>query len=80
MKKHRCPCCGYYAFEHEPDGTYDICPVCFWEDDPVSLSDPGYKGGANGVSLIEARENYLKYRACPDELFLYARAFEEEKK
>jgi hypothetical protein len=32
MKKHKCPCCGYHTLKAK--GKYDICPVCFWEDDP----------------------------------------------
>ncbi|UOX88817.1 hypothetical protein MUY14_45345 [Amycolatopsis sp. FBCC-B4732] len=31
-----CPCCGHLAFG-EPPGSYGICGVCFWEDDPVQL-------------------------------------------
>jgi len=26
-----CPCCGYLTLPER--GAYDICPVCFWEDD-----------------------------------------------
>lgn len=37
--KHKCPCCGYYTFDEKPSGTYDICEVCFWEDDPIQLDD-----------------------------------------
>ena len=62
MKRFRCPCCGYYTL---PDkGEYDICPVCFWEDDPVQEEDPDYEGGANELSLNECRENYRLYGAC----------------
>jgi len=32
-----CPCCGYLVFT-EPPGSYDICSICFWEDDPVHSS------------------------------------------
>ncbi|MCM1090183.1 MAG: CPBP family glutamic-type intramembrane protease [Muribaculum sp.] len=31
MKKHKCLCCGYKTLDAR--GDYDICPVCFWEDD-----------------------------------------------
>lgn len=31
MKKYRCLCCGYKTMESR--GEFDICPVCFWEDD-----------------------------------------------
>ncbi|MBO9829905.1 hypothetical protein J7373_16760 [Xanthomonas sp. A2111] len=48
-----CPCCGNLTIE-EP-GQYEICPVCQWEDDPVQSGDPGYSGGANELSLNQAR-------------------------
>lgn len=32
-KRFQCACCGYYTFEHEPNDSFDICPVCYWEDD-----------------------------------------------
>ena len=63
-----CPCCGYRTFS-EPPGSYDICHVCFWGDDPVQLLDPAYRGGANGPSLMECQANYLRLGAC-EERFL----------
>ncbi|MVX63384.1 hypothetical protein GKZ28_06705 [Clostridium chromiireducens] len=35
--KYKCPCCGCFTFDEEPDGNYDISPVCFWKDDPIQL-------------------------------------------
>ncbi len=58
-----CPCCGYLTFDEEPCGSYEICPVCYWEDDCVQNNDPEYDGGANGISLIEAKKNFAKYGA-----------------
>ncbi len=49
--KYTCPCCGYRTLDEEPPGTYDICEICFWEDDPVQFVDPDYEGGANTPSL-----------------------------
>lgn len=57
-KRFACPCCGYLTLPEEPIGTYNICPVCFWEDDEVQNNDPTFRGGANRVSLVEARENF----------------------
>ena len=37
---------------------YDICEVCDWENDPVQLWKPDRPGGANIMSLNEAREAY----------------------
>lgn len=59
-----CPCCGYKTFDHEPNGSYDICGVCFWEDDPIQLEDPDYEGGANPMSLRQAQQNFLEFGAC----------------
>jgi hypothetical protein len=39
-------------------GTYNICNVCFWEDDGVQFHDIDYEGGANKVSLNQARQNF----------------------
>jgi hypothetical protein len=62
--KFACPCCGYKTFDGKPDGSYNICPVCFWEDDPIQLEDPDYEGGANSMSLRQAQQNFLEFGAC----------------
>ena len=64
MEKFKCPCCGYYTLPNT--GEYDICPVCFWEDDVVQEDDPDLEGGANDLSLRECRENYRKFGACEE--------------
>jgi Cysteine-rich CPCC len=51
-----CPCCGYYTLDGAPPGTFLLCKVCWWEDDPVQFADPNYTGGANGPSLNQAKE------------------------
>ena len=59
MAKYQCPCCNCLTLDEPPgEGSYDICSVCYWEDDPVQFKDENYAGGANHVSLKEARENY----------------------
>ena len=47
-----CPACGFEVFE-SPAGSYDICPVCDWEDDEVQLRFPAMRGGANKECLVE---------------------------
>ena len=34
--KYPCPGCGYLVFD-EPPGSYEICPICFGEDDLAQL-------------------------------------------
>lgn len=62
--KYTCPCCGYKTLEEKPPGTYEICEICFWEDDPIQYKEPDYKGGANKVSLRQAQQNYVNFGAC----------------
>lgn len=52
-----CPCCGTRTLTIE--GGYEICDVCEWEDDPIQASDPDYGGGANKLSLNQARKEWL---------------------
>lgn len=62
--KYACPCCGNKTLDEQPPGSYKICPVCFWEDDPLQFKDPDYEGGANGVSLRQAQKNFLEFGVC----------------
>ena len=72
--KYKCPCCGYKTLDEEPPGTFDTCPVCFWEDDELQYDNPYYKGGANRVSLNEAKENFKKYGVSELEFKKYVRS------
>jgi hypothetical protein len=61
----RCPCCHHRTL---PERGYDICPVCFWEDDGQDDTDADViRGGPNGrLSLTEARANYIRIGACDE--------------
>lgn len=51
----QCPVCACFTLNEV--GAYNICPVCFWEDDGTT-SEHGFS--PNGISLGEGRANYLK--------------------
>lgn len=70
-----CPCCGYYTLDDSP-GSYQICEICFWEDDIEQYQNPTYRGGANKVSLKEAQENFEKYGYCEERVKKYVRPIE----
>ena len=55
ISKIACPVCGKSLVEE-----YEICPVCFWENDPVQLWKPQLAGGANQMSLEQARAAYAR--------------------
>jgi uncharacterized Zn finger protein (UPF0148 family) len=52
----KCPVCGQYEFADEDDN--DICPVCHWENDSLQTEDPDFEGGANDMSLNQAKKAY----------------------
>ncbi len=56
-----CPCCGLCTLEERY--VYEICPVCWWEDDGQDNRDANeVLGGPNGkLSLTQARVNVLVY-------------------
>jgi len=56
----RCACCDQATLEGPPGTTWDICPVCGWQDDPVDNEDTDVLG-PNHVRLSVARENFRSY-------------------
>ena len=65
-----CPCCGHRTLPSR--GEYDICPVCFWEDDP-DCRTPDEPNDCNGISLTEARRNYREFGACQKAMLPHVR-------
>lgn len=60
---YRCPCCHYKTLPER--GGYDICPICFWEDDGQDdeQADEVWGGPNRDVSLTQARSNYRRFGA-----------------
>jgi len=71
--KYTCPCCGYKTLPEKPPGTFNICDICFWEDDGYQLDNPDYEGGANHPSLRQAQKNFLDFGATERRLLEYVR-------
>jgi len=61
----QCPCCGYVTLPER--GEYDICPVCFWEDDGIDDPDFDPSLSPNHMTLRQGRQNFLKYGAYKNE-------------
>ena len=62
-KMYPCPCCGFLTLSEGTHETFEICPICNWEDDDVQFKNPDFQGGANSESLNEAKRNYKKFGA-----------------
>lgn len=56
QNKYKCACCGKNGIS-EP-GTVEPCSFCGWMEDPYQEHYPDAKGGANIMSLNEARKAY----------------------
>ena len=58
-----CPCCQHFTLGER--NVYEICPVCFWEDDGQDENNADIvRGGPNGdLSLTAGRANYLSFGA-----------------
>lgn len=79
-----CPCCNYPTLTER--GGYDICRLCFWEDDGQddSCADEVWGGPNSDYSLTEARENFKKhfimFRSTDDKFHIQADKIELKKK
>ena len=80
--RYACLCCRYLTLP-ERDG-YDVCPICFWEDDGQDDYDADeVRGGSNHnlsltearrLSLTEARRNFAEFGACERRHTVHIRA------
>ncbi len=75
--KYPCPCCGYYVFS-ESLGSYEICPICFWQDDLADMEAMYEAIGPNKVSLFEAQQNYIKFAASEERFIKNVRKHNSE--
>lgn len=64
-----CPCCNYLTLPVL--GMYEICEVCFWEDDGIQDLD-GYSM-PNHLFLVQGQENFLKLGACDERAVLFVK-------
>jgi hypothetical protein len=66
QKTYRCPCCKFKTL-HGRAG-FEMCPVCWWEDDGQDEHDAEVvRGGPNGtLSLSQAQKNFENYGACEE--------------
>ncbi|BBB62096.1 hypothetical protein UNDKW_3823 [Undibacterium sp. KW1] len=62
-----CPCCGYRSLEES--AAYDICRVCFWEDDGTTEFDR--HSGPNHMTLRDAQQNFQRIGAVTEEVRRY---------
>lgn len=67
--KYTCKCCGYKTLDSI--GEYQICPVCYWEDDPYF--NVKMDSGSNNMSLLQGQLNYMRDGYCSSQAAKYVR-------
>ena len=60
--REQCPCCDYITLPER--GSFLICPICFWEDDPFIADELHVHSGPNHITLREGRANFKEFGAC----------------
>ncbi len=58
----KCACCGSLEVPVGDDGHFYICNNCGWEKDEIQENKSNYKGGANKMSLNEAKKAYKEHK------------------
>lgn len=74
--KFACPCCENDTLDEV--AVYEICPVCFWEDDGTTNLDDA--SGPNYRTLREGKETYVLIGACAPGMLRYCRPPLEDEK
>ena len=79
MKKFECPCCGCLTLDENK--AWEICPVCFWEDEGGIYDGDTVKTDVmsvpNHMTLSQARENFRRFGACEESMIKNARKPDE---
>ena len=63
--KVHCFICGYPTLDERCD--WDICPICYWEDDVLVQGDEDRRSTANRMMVSEAQANYMLIGAISPE-------------
>lgn len=68
-KNSKCPCCTYLTLSNKTWGSYEICPVCFWQNDLLCIEDPSYCSPLNeGTTLSQAKTNHIRFGAFKEDI------------
>ena len=78
MHKFQCPCCDYFSLDRLAE--YDICRVCYWEDDGNDLNSLDAHSGPNHMTLREARTNFREFGACDNAMQKKVLSVDQRKK
>jgi len=67
-----CKCCGYNTISPSQI-SFEICEICFWQNDAFQNENPNDSGGPNSISLNQARKNFIQFGACEFDMIVLVR-------
>lgn len=70
-EKERCPCCDHLTLSER--GGYEICPICFWEDDGTNDVFRESPFSPNHCTLLDGRRQYLVCRSSKERMLEHCR-------
>jgi len=59
--RHKCLCCNYLSLLTKDD--FEICEICYWEDDPLTKEVNKISSINHGLTLEDAKKNFVKFGA-----------------
>ena len=60
--RYQCPCCDYYSLTAR--AGFEVCPICYWEDDGQDMDQLDVVSGPNHITLRQGRFNFERIGAC----------------
>lgn len=61
-RRFQCPCCDHFTLAERR--SFEVCPICGWEDDGQDLDELDRVSGPNHITLREARSNFERFGAA----------------
>lgn len=55
--KNTCPVCGYLTLDERV--SFEICAICFWEDDGIDDFEKDFESGPNHMTLTKPEISLL---------------------
>lgn len=73
-----CACCHHVSLPVL--GNYEICPVCYWEDEGEGFGFDEPSSANHGLSLRQGNINFGEFGACEKSVLVFVVPIEERER
>ena len=60
-RRFQCPCCDHFTLGERR--SFEVCPICAWEDDGQDLDELDLVSTPNHITLPQGRSNFQSFGA-----------------